>query len=525
MKQLSFLCVLAMATWGQAWAAAGTVQDASGEVTAQMGKAKPQALAKAGSFESGSVISTGKDSSAVLKFEDGHTIVLQPNSSFRIDRYRYAPEAPKENSAIFSFLKGGLRSITGLLGQQRKEAFSLKTPQATIGIRGTDIFTVLRGKTMFTQVNDGAIVLNNGGGSLLMNKGQVSRVMGKNALGSLVDPSAIPKGTFDQLNKIQIPQSPTPGVSLPSAPPVPPVAAGIVAAGVGVGAVSAAGGLASALIPASDEKKEDPALAQAKAAEEAKAAEAAKAAEEAAKAAEAEKARQAAEDAAKAAQVAQALNEHTGATEEPQEDPRSGWAVSLNAGTLGAGVELHKRVADNFSVRLGYTGATLKKDGDFENNPYHVEFKLGGPKALLDWYVFSGGFRLSAGAVASQNKLTMRATPGAGSTFTLDGVQYSGDKIQEANGLLDFKSTAPYLGWGWGNPAYKGKGFGFMVDMGVIMHKTPKLDYTVTCSALASPTECQAIQASTVNEKADLQKNLEKLRFWPVVELGLSYQF
>lgn len=524
MKQLSFLCVLAMATWGQAWAAAGTVQEASGEVLAQMGKAKPQALAKSGRFDSGAVISTGKDSSAVLKFEDGHTIVLQPNSSFRIDRYRYAPEAPKENSAIFSFLKGGLRSITGLLGQQRKEAFSLKTPQATIGIRGTDLSSVLRGKVLFTKVNDGAIVMNNGGGSLLMNKGQASRFAGRSTLGSLVDASAIPSGTFDKLDKITLPETPPSGLGLPSAPPVPPVAAGIVAAGVGAGAVGAVGSLASALVPSSDEKKEDPAVAQAKAAEEAKTQEAAKAADEAAKAAEAEKARQAAEDAAKAAAVAQALNEQTGAVEEAKEDPRSGWAVSLNAGTLGAGVELHKRVADNFSVRLGYTGATLKKDGDFEGNPYHVEFKLGGPKALLDWYVFSGGFRLSTGAVASQNKLTMRAVPGAGSTFTLNGQTFQGQtEIQEVNGLLDFKSTAPYLGWGWGNPAYKGKGFGFMVDMGVIMHKVPTLDYTVTCAQ--SATNCAAIQTNAAAEKADMQKNLEKLRFWPVVELGLSYQF
>jgi hypothetical protein len=44
---------------------------------------------------------------------------------------------PDGDNASFNLVKGGLRSVTGLLGKRNKEKFAMKTPSATIGIRGT----------------------------------------------------------------------------------------------------------------------------------------------------------------------------------------------------------------------------------------------------------------------------------------------------------------------------------------------------------------------------------------------------
>src|SRR5476649_1542244 len=55
----------------------------------------------------------------------------------QIDNYAYDAGKPDDDSASFNLVKGGLRSITGLLGKRNKERFALKTPTATIGIRGT----------------------------------------------------------------------------------------------------------------------------------------------------------------------------------------------------------------------------------------------------------------------------------------------------------------------------------------------------------------------------------------------------
>lgn len=75
-------------------------------------------------------------------------------------------------------MKGGLRSVTGLLGKRNKDKFSLKTPAATIGIRGTTFVVEWAPPApgLYLQVLDGAIVVANGGGALDFQAGQFGYV-------------------------------------------------------------------------------------------------------------------------------------------------------------------------------------------------------------------------------------------------------------------------------------------------------------------------------------------------------------
>ncbi|HWY23269.1 MAG TPA: hypothetical protein VNX47_00020, partial [Nevskia sp.] len=45
--------------------------------------------------------------------------------------------------AFFSLLKGGFRSISGLIGKLNHDEYRVSTPVATIGIRGTDYLVVI----------------------------------------------------------------------------------------------------------------------------------------------------------------------------------------------------------------------------------------------------------------------------------------------------------------------------------------------------------------------------------------------
>ena len=72
-----------------------------------------------------------------LKFTDGGEVTLRPNTQLRIDRYHFEPARPEEDSLVFALLKGGLRTITGLLGKRKEHSYELQTVTATIGIRGT----------------------------------------------------------------------------------------------------------------------------------------------------------------------------------------------------------------------------------------------------------------------------------------------------------------------------------------------------------------------------------------------------
>ena len=46
--------------------------------------------------------------------------------------------AGSEDRSFFSLLKGGFRTVTGLIGKLRREQYRIDTAVATIGIRGTD---------------------------------------------------------------------------------------------------------------------------------------------------------------------------------------------------------------------------------------------------------------------------------------------------------------------------------------------------------------------------------------------------
>ncbi|MFM9912906.1 MAG: FecR domain-containing protein [Methylophilaceae bacterium] len=121
--------------------AAGTavVKNLSGAVSAQRADGSVRALGKNSELEVGEVITTAKGSYASIKFTDGGELTLQPDTSVKIDQYGFDEAKPKDDSLVFSLVKGGLRSITGLVGKRgNRDAYKLNTETATIGIRGTD---------------------------------------------------------------------------------------------------------------------------------------------------------------------------------------------------------------------------------------------------------------------------------------------------------------------------------------------------------------------------------------------------
>jgi len=133
------LLLLAMLGWGSlAWAAvAGTVIQLSGPLIAKKADGALKILSLKSEVESGDTLVTEKNTYAMIKFIDNGEITLKPSTTFKIDNYAYDAGQPDGDSASFNLVKGGLRSITGLLGKRNKERFALKTPTATIGIRGT----------------------------------------------------------------------------------------------------------------------------------------------------------------------------------------------------------------------------------------------------------------------------------------------------------------------------------------------------------------------------------------------------
>src|SRR5882762_628940 len=120
---------------GLASAQAGRFLLAVGDVVVARGQAEIRA-ATGTPVQSGDTIRVGPASNAQIRMTDESIVGLRPGTVFRIDAYEYSGQA--EPRSIFSLLKGGFRTVTGAIGRlHNRERYAVRTPTATIGIRGT----------------------------------------------------------------------------------------------------------------------------------------------------------------------------------------------------------------------------------------------------------------------------------------------------------------------------------------------------------------------------------------------------
>ena len=119
---------------------AGVVAQLSGPMTARGADGAVRALALKSEVAGGDTLLTGAGAYALVRFIDNSELTLRPDTSVKIDQFSFQDARPEQDSAAFTLIKGGLRSVTGLLGKRSKEKYAMQTPSATIGIRGTTFF-------------------------------------------------------------------------------------------------------------------------------------------------------------------------------------------------------------------------------------------------------------------------------------------------------------------------------------------------------------------------------------------------
>src|SRR6267154_956371 len=132
-------CAAVLAVPAQA-ESAGKVLSADGDVLVLRGSHILR-HSRGAAVESGDQIHTGTDGKVLIVFADSGLVWIRANSDFVVDEYSFA-QGHRE-TAFFSLLKGGARSVTGLIGRRTRSNFRLRVPVATIGIRGTDFSVVI----------------------------------------------------------------------------------------------------------------------------------------------------------------------------------------------------------------------------------------------------------------------------------------------------------------------------------------------------------------------------------------------
>lgn len=184
---LLLVAAACLCSGGTAWAqnSAARVMAVSGQAKAIDAQGRERVLAKGTELFAGDKVQTADAALVQVRMNDGGYLSVRANTELVIDQFVYDEKDPGKSNFLVSLLRGGFRSITGLIGRSNPAGYQIRAATATIGIRGTDHEPVLVLDTpeaqlqtqappgLYDKVNDGETFISSKGGVLSLKRGDV----------------------------------------------------------------------------------------------------------------------------------------------------------------------------------------------------------------------------------------------------------------------------------------------------------------------------------------------------------------
>ena len=219
--------------------------------------------------------------------------------------------------------------------------------------------------------------------------------------------------------------------------------------------------------------------------------------------------------------------------------PRSGWCMlSLIVWALGTNADAQEIFIQAGTQGLGIGGAiTIMQiaglHADFNAFSFHHDFAVSGIRYKDDvdlrqgglyfdlFPLHASGFRMTAGVRFNDDHLTGTSVPTNG-TYLFEGKQYPALPGEYAVAEARYPTVMPYFGIGYGHHPWA-KGFGFIADLGVA-YGIPEVSYTLSPTLIqrVGPAMSRQIANEGLNE---LRGKVSPCRWYPVVQIGVSYRF
>jgi hypothetical protein len=213
-----------------------------------------------------------------------------------------------------------------------------------------------------------------------------------------------------------------------------------------------------------------------------------------------------------------------------------GIGIGAKVSTLGVGVEGGIRVTSRSNARVGFNFYNYSKTSHSHGVAYDGDLDFRSLQFTYDQYLI-GGLHVSPSLLAyNGTHADATANVPAGQSFTLGGTRYfsgAADPIA-GTGTMNVRKVAPAVFIGIGNIVPRnGRRLGFNVEGGVVFQGTPttKLSLGGTACLVNPTTGClnaatdPTVQANVQNEQAKLNNDLEPFKYYPVVSVGISWQF
>lgn len=148
----------------------GKVVWVKGTLTATMPNKEVRTLQKDSVIYLRDTLETNDNSQAQIVFTDNTLMTLDKNTKFVVENYDYDPKKSKKSvgQSVMSLVKGGFRTITGVIAKKNHDDYTVKTPVATIGVRGTDYAVHLEKDDLYIAQYDGTPCVHNEKGLLCL---------------------------------------------------------------------------------------------------------------------------------------------------------------------------------------------------------------------------------------------------------------------------------------------------------------------------------------------------------------------
>jgi hypothetical protein len=197
--------------------------------------------------------------------------------------------------------------------------------------------------------------------------------------------------------------------------------------------------------------------------------------------------------------------------------------VALNLGTTGIGAEIGHGFNEWLGMRGSYGMYNYGYDYTESDVRYKGKLKIGVGLLTADVHPFAGVFRLSAGLGYNNTRIDADADTTTG-TIEIGNNTYQTSEVGTVRGEVHFQKTVPYVGFGWGTKAMGSSGFFFTSDFGVLFSKASG-SVTGECAAGIPANICTQLQADLQTESQEFLREVEKMKYYPVVRIGLGYRF
>lgn len=195
---------------------------------------------------------------------------------------------------------------------------------------------------------------------------------------------------------------------------------------------------------------------------------------------------------------------------------RIGLGIAPHAGTLGVGVDVAYALHPRINVRAGANIIPVEPEFDISD----ISWKLDPPSpqflAAVDLFLVSqlrvsGGLRWASDDLAAVGVFT--------GSVEVGGDTYDGADVGNLRGAIAISALAPWIGIGWGNVARSR--IGFLFDLGLAFTGSPDVTLTADGPIASNAT----FQSSLNREIQEFEGDIDWVRYYPVVQVGVSFGF